>query len=223
MAKENQNETRTSIDELNDTLTNAVEQKLQNNKKSIFLAGPTPRGKEVASWRVEAVKKLEELGKKLINETSKWNLERHQNASAKLSKSGDLHQITIEKNGLENWHIQYNSSGLNMKNGQLYTIQFMAKANKPVEIDVSLNQAHDPWQQGGFHKKLNSTTQWQSYSFTTENVITDSNLRLNFGSMGFLKGHKIELKEILIYEGGNTTNIEKQGTRFFSTYTPFLA
>jgi len=38
MAKENQNETRTSIDELNDTLTNAVEQKLQNNKKSIFLA-----------------------------------------------------------------------------------------------------------------------------------------------------------------------------------------
>ena len=31
-------------------------------KKSIFLAGPTPRGKEVASWRVEAVRKLEELG-----------------------------------------------------------------------------------------------------------------------------------------------------------------
>lgn len=31
-------------------------------KKSIFLAGPTPRGKEVVSWRVEAVKKLEELG-----------------------------------------------------------------------------------------------------------------------------------------------------------------
>ena len=157
----------------------------------------------------EKYNKTSELGKKLINETSKWNLERHQNASAKISKSGDLHQITIEKNGLENWHIQYNSSGLNMKNGQLYTIQFMAKANKPVEIDVSLNQAHDPWQQGGFHKKLNLTTQWQSYSFTTENVITDSNLRLNFGSMGFLKGHKIELKEILIYEGGNTTNIEK--------------
>ena len=31
-------------------------------KKSIFLAGPTPRGKEIASWRVDAVKKLEELG-----------------------------------------------------------------------------------------------------------------------------------------------------------------
>lgn len=31
-------------------------------EKSIFLAGPTPREKEVVSWRVEAVKKLEKLG-----------------------------------------------------------------------------------------------------------------------------------------------------------------
>lgn len=31
-------------------------------KKSIFLAGPTPRGKEIASWRVDVVKKLEKLG-----------------------------------------------------------------------------------------------------------------------------------------------------------------
>ena len=31
-------------------------------KKSIFLAGPTPREEKVASWRVDAVKKLEDLG-----------------------------------------------------------------------------------------------------------------------------------------------------------------
>ncbi len=38
MANEKQNETRTSIDELNDTLTNVVEEKVQNNKKSIVTA-----------------------------------------------------------------------------------------------------------------------------------------------------------------------------------------
>ena len=38
MAKEKQNETRTSIDELNDTLTNVVEEKVQNNKKTIITA-----------------------------------------------------------------------------------------------------------------------------------------------------------------------------------------
>ena len=41
---------------------NFSDEVVQKGKKSIFLAGPTPRGKEVASWRVEAIKKLEELG-----------------------------------------------------------------------------------------------------------------------------------------------------------------
>ena len=41
---------------------NFTDEVVLKGKKSIFLAGPTPRGKEVASWRIEAVKKLEELG-----------------------------------------------------------------------------------------------------------------------------------------------------------------
>ena len=31
-------------------------------KKSIFLAGPTPRSKEVKSWRPEAIRLLKEKG-----------------------------------------------------------------------------------------------------------------------------------------------------------------
>lgn len=41
---------------------NFSDEVVMKGEKSIFLAGPTPRGKEVASWRVEAVKKLEKLG-----------------------------------------------------------------------------------------------------------------------------------------------------------------
>lgn len=41
---------------------NFSDEVVTKGKKSIFLAGPTPRGKEVVSWRVDAVKKLEELG-----------------------------------------------------------------------------------------------------------------------------------------------------------------
>ena len=44
-------------------------------KKSIFLAGPTPREEKVASWRVDAVKKLEELGFDgvvFVSEYSTW-------------------------------------------------------------------------------------------------------------------------------------------------------
>ena len=41
---------------------NYSDQEVIKNKKSIFLAGPTPRGENAKSWRTDACKKLEELG-----------------------------------------------------------------------------------------------------------------------------------------------------------------
>lgn len=41
---------------------NYSDQKVIKGKKSIFLAGPTPRSENSISWRNEAVKKLEEYG-----------------------------------------------------------------------------------------------------------------------------------------------------------------
>lgn len=41
---------------------NYSDQEVMKNSKSIFLAGPTPRGENEVSWRKEAVSILEELG-----------------------------------------------------------------------------------------------------------------------------------------------------------------
>ena len=41
---------------------NYSDQEIIKGKKSIFLAGPTPRDKNTKSWRIDACKKLEELG-----------------------------------------------------------------------------------------------------------------------------------------------------------------
>ncbi len=41
---------------------NYSDQEVIKGKKSIFLAGPTPRGENALSWRNEACKKLENLG-----------------------------------------------------------------------------------------------------------------------------------------------------------------
>lgn len=41
---------------------NYSDQEVIKGKKSIFLAGPTPRGENTLSWRNEACKKLENLG-----------------------------------------------------------------------------------------------------------------------------------------------------------------
>ena len=39
---------------------NYSDEKIVDGDKSIFLAGPTPRGESAKSWRVDACKKLEE-------------------------------------------------------------------------------------------------------------------------------------------------------------------
>lgn len=43
-------------------IINYSDQDVLKGKKSIFLAGPTPRGGEVVSWRTEACKFLEDIG-----------------------------------------------------------------------------------------------------------------------------------------------------------------
>ncbi len=43
-------------------IVNYSDQEVLKGGKSIFLAGPTPRGKDVTSWRNEAIAILEEIG-----------------------------------------------------------------------------------------------------------------------------------------------------------------
>ena len=43
-------------------IINYSDQEIIEGKKSIFLAGPTPRGENVISWRTEACQLLENLG-----------------------------------------------------------------------------------------------------------------------------------------------------------------
>lgn len=43
-------------------IINYSDQEVIKGKKSIFLAGPTPRGENVVSWRTEACQNLEQMG-----------------------------------------------------------------------------------------------------------------------------------------------------------------
>lgn len=75
-------------------IINFSDQEVIKGKKSIFLAGPTPRDDKVISWRKEACKKLEELnfdGIVYVPEHSTWETR------------GDYNnQVLWERNGLTN-------------------------------------------------------------------------------------------------------------------------
>lgn len=156
--------------------------------------------------------KNEDVSKILINSSSKWNLEQHQNGKANFTEKNDSYKIKVQKNGKENWHIQFATSNLNIQNGKIYTLKFKAKASDECKINVGFTQAHEPWKNAGFFKDLDLTKEWQSYEFTVNNLLTDENLRVIFSSMGFLEGKSIFIKDVSLVQGGNL-NFVKEGNR----------
>ncbi len=75
-------------------IVNYSNQEIIKGDKSIFLAGPTPRDKDIISWRNEAIKILEKLGFDgivYVPEYSTWK-----------PKTDYVDQAMWERNGLSN-------------------------------------------------------------------------------------------------------------------------
>lgn len=149
------------------------------------------------------------VGAQILKPDTEGRLEQHSGAKATLAKNGKQVSLKIEKNGTENWHVQYNFPKLSMRSNKIYTIKFSAKASKDSEINVSLMQAHDPWKGAGFDAHLKLNKQWTDFEYHVEGVMDDDNLRLNFGTMGKLAGTTFYFKNIAITEGGDVINITK--------------
>jgi hypothetical protein len=149
------------------------------------------------------------ISTELVNSNSRWNFEKYGGAEAKVLGTQGSYKIEIKKKGMESWHIQYNTSRLSLQEGNLYTVKFTARATNPAEIDVSLQQAHDPWMNAGWSKRVNLTPEWQTFEIPAVCGLTDSNIRLNFSNMGFLENTDVFLKEIAMYEGGSKEVVEK--------------
>lgn len=77
---------------------------LDLTRKSIFLAGPTPRSKDVASWRPDAIKLLEEAGFGGVIYVPEYN----KDADLAQKEAGEnwyAKQIEWEHNGLDDCNV----------------------------------------------------------------------------------------------------------------------
>lgn len=149
------------------------------------------------------------IKQELISKNSVWQLEQHEGAKAQVTKKNDVSVVKIQKNGKENWHIQYNTAQLSLNENSIYTLKFSAKSNKNQKISVDLMQAHKPWKNSGFSAQLELTPKYQDFVFTFLPNSTDENLRINFGNMGLSEGTEIFIKDVLLQEGGNIENVKK--------------
>ncbi len=178
-----------------------------------------------ASWK----KGEQPLGAEFIDtdfdkEDLAWRLETHGGAEAKLeggvypaeeavrilgglprniwnSKDAISHAtIAVSKTGSQNWHVQFNQSGIKMKKGTTCTVSFFAKAGADAAASISIGQAHEPW---GvlWSRDLQLTSSWKQYSFTFVPKDGDPNARISFSGFGMSAG-KYSIADVSLRPGG---------------------
>ncbi|HEY5910847.1 MAG TPA: carbohydrate binding domain-containing protein [Verrucomicrobiae bacterium] len=119
-----------------------------------------------------------------------WYGEQHDTARATFSRTYDFTnsqpsaKVAVTSPDGVNWHIQFNYPGLRLTSNQAYTISFWAKSIPATNADVSVMQAHADWQGLGFYRGLSLSTNWQQFTNTFQASQTDTNARVNVGSMG---------------------------------------
>ena len=121
--------------------------------------------------------------------TRHWKLEVHPGAAATvqtpkevLPPSGEkVARIEVKTPGKQNWHIQFNQSGLDLVDGQAYTVSFWAKANRKRILTVNAGLDKEDWHSIGLSGRRNLDTEWSRFTlvFTAQRPLKQHN-RLTF-------------------------------------------
>jgi len=119
-----------------------------------------------------------------------WITEQHYNARAGFARTYDFTgsqpsaRVTVTNADTTGWYIQLNYPGLTLVSNLAYTISYWAKSSPATNAYASVMQAHGNYSGLGYYQGLNLTTGWQRFTNTFQASATDSNARVNFGSMG---------------------------------------
>jgi hypothetical protein len=124
------------------------------------------------------------------NGLTSWNTEQHYNARADFSRTFDFTsgqpsvRITVTNADTTGWYIQFNQPNLKLTSNQVYTISFWGKSGPATNADAAVMRAHDDYVTLGFYQSLALSTAWQLFSNSFQASMTETNARVNFGSMG---------------------------------------
>ncbi len=107
----------------------------------------------------------------------------------------------LQTSGSVTWAFQLNRDGLDLQEGQVYTLSFWARADSPRRISVNLWQDREPHRFEGFTGYADLTVNWEQYSFVFRPVNPDpqhSRISWNFGK----DTGTIQLGETNLHVGG---------------------
>ena len=109
--------------------------------------------------------------------------------------------VGLDKVGTATWAFQVNRDGLDLVEGQPYTLSFWARADSPRRISVNLWQDRQPNRFGGFTGYADLTTDWKQFSFVFRPSSPDPNHSRISWNLGNATG-AVGLGEIALNAGG---------------------
>jgi hypothetical protein len=132
----------------------------------------------LAAWNSEA----QPLGRNMLHNarlsdgTSGWTLEQHDETSAEMTTVGiedgegtppgralRLADLRLDDT---DWHLQLHQVGLDLQDGQVYTVSFAARSNVSRAIGVNIRLDQDPWSITGLDTQVGLVPSWQRHTFT---------------------------------------------------------
>ena len=120
-------------------------------------------------------------GPGLLSPASEWTIEHQGTSLAALQPEGTGIKTTISQVDGTDWHVQVHQTGINLKDGETYTVTFRAKADaaRTVAVAAGLDQAD--WHSIGLAENAALTTDWKpfTYVFTSHDTVSNHN-RLAF-------------------------------------------
>jgi hypothetical protein len=139
----------------------------------------------------------------------RWNLERHEDCRASLSRprgQRNAVQVDIGRANDTEWHLRLTQGGFPVTEGQYYTVSFRAAGAGPRTISCGVSQAHSPWRNLGLSRRVDLTAEWKEFSFGFVAGATDTNARISFAFSGDATGFK--LANVEVRPGGQTVLAE---------------
>ncbi|MBC8141613.1 MAG: carbohydrate binding domain-containing protein, partial [Armatimonadetes bacterium] len=121
-----------------------------------------------------------------------------------------LHVSGIKTSGT-NWHLQLHAQGLDLKEGERYTVSFAAKAAEPRKLWVNTRLDRAPWSFVGLDQYVEVGTQWKRYtmSFVARNPAPKQNrLSWSFGDTAT----EFYLGDVSLKSGGGGSSLPEGET-----------
>jgi hypothetical protein len=115
---------------------------------------------------------------------SKWALLTHEGVGMAPTLKDSVLSLEISKTRGANWHGELRYSPFPVKQGDVFTVSFSARAKHPFSFSVWLGQQNAPWkslvsEENRFGAPM-MAPEWQTFTHTWHPVLEEENSRLNF-------------------------------------------